>query len=94
MMDNQYRTLILYDVSDDRKRYRIVKILESYGQRIQHSVFEAYLTKRQWDKIMKNIKPHVNAETDSFRMYDISLCHREAVYGKETVVENNGCIII
>ena len=39
------RFLICYDITDDSLRNKIVKILESYGERIQYSVFEFNLTK-------------------------------------------------
>ena len=39
------RFLVCYDITDDLLRNKIVKILESYGERIQYSVFEFNLTK-------------------------------------------------
>ncbi len=35
--------LIAYDVSDDKRRVRVAKCLQGYGERIQYSVFRAYL---------------------------------------------------
>jgi CRISPR-associated protein Cas2 len=34
------RFLICYDITEDNLRTKIVKVLESYGERIQYSVFE------------------------------------------------------
>ena len=37
--DDTRRTLIAYDVPNDRRRGKIAKLLETYGDRIQYSVF-------------------------------------------------------
>jgi CRISPR-associated protein Cas2 len=37
--DSVRRYLIAYDISDDPRRNRVAKTLESYGDRIQYSVF-------------------------------------------------------
>lgn len=37
--DNVHRFLIAYDIGDDLRRARVAKTLESYGDRIQYSVF-------------------------------------------------------
>lgn len=37
--DSVHRFLIAYDISDDPRRSRVAKALESYGDRIQYSVF-------------------------------------------------------
>lgn len=35
--------VIAYDISDDRRRERVARVLLQYGERIQKSVFMAYL---------------------------------------------------
>lgn len=35
--------LVAYDVSDDKRRAKVAKCLEGYGERIQFSVFRIYL---------------------------------------------------
>lgn len=37
--NDQHRYLVAYDIVDDRRRTKIAKVLESYGDRIQYSVF-------------------------------------------------------
>lgn len=37
--------LICYDIEDDRERTRVANLLESYGQRVQYSVFEVHLAR-------------------------------------------------
>ena len=39
--------MIAYDISEDRIRYRVAKILENYGTRVQYSVFECKLREQE-----------------------------------------------
>lgn len=57
--------LIAYDISDDKKRTRISKMLEKYGyERIQFSVFTGlippYKYKELWNKLLKISEPELN----------------------------------
>jgi CRISPR-associated protein Cas2 len=38
-MDSIHRFLIAYDITDDARRTRVAKALQTYGDRIQYSVF-------------------------------------------------------
>ncbi|WP_129678148.1 CRISPR-associated endonuclease Cas2 [Candidatus Chloroploca sp. Khr17] len=62
--------LISYDISIDRRRTRIAKILEGFGQRVQYSVFECDLEASQyqalWKKLARTIQPD---EGDNLRIY-------------------------
>ena len=33
------QALVTFDVTDDRRRYRMTQVLQDYGQRVQESVF-------------------------------------------------------
>ena len=39
--------VVAYDISDDKRRLKVVKILEKSGIRINYSVFECMLTRTQ-----------------------------------------------
>ena len=62
--------LISYDISVDRRRTRIAKILTGFGQRVQYSVFECDLDLNQyealWRKLVRTLQPD---EGDSLRVY-------------------------
>jgi CRISPR-associated protein Cas2 len=44
---NVHRFVIAYDITDDRLRDKIAKLLQEYGERIQYSVFLADLNPSQ-----------------------------------------------
>jgi CRISPR-associated protein Cas2 len=46
------RGIICYDLSDNKLRTRLVKILSKYGSRIQYSVFQFHLDKVTWKKLI------------------------------------------
>ena len=50
------RMSILYDISSTKRRNRLVKILEQYGERVQLSVFEFRLTKARHVELMQTLK--------------------------------------
>jgi CRISPR-associated endonuclease Cas2 len=46
---------ITYDISNNKTRSKIVKILSSYGFRVQKSVFEIEVTKGQFQTLKKSL---------------------------------------
>ncbi|MGI6110604.1 MAG: CRISPR-associated endonuclease Cas2, partial [Eubacteriaceae bacterium] len=47
--------MIIYDVSDNRHRTQLMKILREYGQRVQRSSFECLLTEKQYRELLGKI---------------------------------------
>ena len=64
-----YTILIIYDIIDNKRRNRMAKFLEGYGVRVQKSAFEAQLTKKQCDIMLRRAEKIIDAETDSLRTY-------------------------
>lgn len=62
--------VVSYDITEDRARRRVVKILEDYGGRVQKSVFEcANVTEAQFLKLKNRLEDEIDATTDSLRYY-------------------------
>jgi CRISPR-associated protein Cas2 len=64
--------LVSYDISDDKRRTKVMKALEDFGKRVQYSVFECRLTPAQIEKLKRRVQPFVRDEDDSVRFYPIS----------------------
>lgn len=47
--------LVVYDITDNRERRRVSKVLEGYGFRVQRSVFECLLNRSFKKKLKKNL---------------------------------------
>lgn len=66
--------IVSYDVStltkEGRKRLRhVARICQSYGQRVQNSVFECELDHSQWVKVKAELLNEINLQEDSLRIY-------------------------
>ncbi|MDD3071270.1 MAG: CRISPR-associated endonuclease Cas2 [Methanoculleus horonobensis] len=64
------RTVVTYDISDDKIRSKVYRILEKYGAWKQYSVFELEITDVQRLELDNEIKSKIK-ETDKVRIYTI-----------------------
>lgn len=48
--------LISYDIPNDKRRTKIMHLLEGYGERVQYSVFEVWLTELELEKLRQQLK--------------------------------------
>lgn len=63
-------TVIAFDISDDRIRYRVVKVLRRYAVRAQKSVFEAAdLPANHFQRLRDEIETLIDPATDRVRYY-------------------------
>ncbi len=65
----RYIVLVIYDIVDNKRRNKMVASLEKYGLRVQKSAFEAYITKKQYEKMEREITKVIDTEEDSLRIY-------------------------
>ena len=83
---------VTYDLTNNRARSKIVKILESYGFRVQKSVFELEITKNQFETLKEWLiyrleyarsqytKTHTNV--DSVKFYILSKVWESNLQGR------------
>lgn len=64
--------VVCYDIPDNRRRHKIMKLLEGYGRRAQYSVFECHLSPARLDKLTKQLKTLINPEEDDVRLYPLN----------------------
>ncbi|MDN5338425.1 MAG: CRISPR-associated protein Cas2 [Thermotogaceae bacterium] len=57
--------IISYDISDTKKRNKVAKVLEEYGERIQYSVFICYLERKILFKLLERVTKLIDKTTDS-----------------------------
>ena len=63
--------LICYDISNDKNRTKISEELEQYGERINYSVFECFITPAQLNNILSFIEEKMDKKHDSVKYYYI-----------------------
>jgi len=76
--------VIAYDIQSDKKRLKVSKLLEKYGERVNYSVFECMVTHKQLQTIQDTILKHIDPQTDSVIYYPICVdCFSKITYHPE-----------
>lgn len=88
--------LLTYDVPDDKRRLKLAKALEALGERVQYSVFEAYLTDKELEKLLKQTQKILNQNEDNLRVYVLcGQCRSKVLtYGNGKVTDPPGLMIV
>ncbi len=74
------RWLVAYDTPDDRRRYRLARILEDYGDRVQYSVFEVSVDAQHREWLLARLRAVVDPQEDSLRLYPVcEACARKVL---------------
>lgn len=83
--------VVSYDISEDKRRTKIHKMLKSYGQWMQYSVFECDITKTDYAKMRSRLAKVIKPEEDSIRFYFLCACCQGKVerIGGEQVRDNS-----
>lgn len=84
--------LIIYDISGNKKRLQLSKLLQGYGFRIQKSAFEAVITKTKYRELLDRL-PIFASEEDSIRVYKIFGRGQVLSFGR-SVEENEEDVIV
>ena len=63
--------VVTYDISDDKRRHRVVKLMESLGTRMNYSVFECMLTDIQYKNMCNQLTKLVTKKEDWINIYPL-----------------------
>ncbi|MDR2522223.1 MAG: CRISPR-associated endonuclease Cas2 [Synergistaceae bacterium] len=80
--------LLSYDITDSKRRRRLVKVMEGNARRVQYSVFETFMTEVELSALVSKTLPFVNtAEGDSLLVYRIcgSCAKQRRAWGHLTI---------
>ena len=66
--------VVAYDIPEDKRRTKIHKVLKSYGQWMQFSLFECNLTDTQYAKLRGRLSKLIKPAEDSVRFYFLCEC--------------------
>lgn len=88
--------LIVYDIADNRRRARLSRFLEGWGERRQDSVFECQLELEDLRDLQDDVRHIIDHQEDSVRYY--RLCKRDVReaqnYGLAVGVEGQSYLIV
>ena len=63
--------LVAYDISSDRRRTKLHKLLCGYGEWTQFSLFECHLTAKELIALHSKLDPLLDPEQDRVRFYPL-----------------------
>ena len=88
--------LLAYDIADPKRLARVAKAMEAVGERVQDSVFEAWLSTAEIEKALKKVRKVMNEKEDSVRIYVLcTVCHDKIkCIGIGKVTPSPGVVII
>lgn len=88
--------VVVYDISDNKRRERLRKSLMRFGKSVQKSVFEFDLTPRQLETMTKVIRAIISKDEDNVRYYQMckSCISGVEVFGGEPLIETKAAYII
>jgi CRISPR-associated protein Cas2 len=63
--------VVCYDITNDRRRNRVAKVLLGYGERVQESVFECHLNNALLRRLQAELLPLIDSHSDRLRYYPL-----------------------
>lgn len=61
--------VVTYDITDDRRRRRVHKIMKNFGTWQQYSVFECDISERSLARMRLLLRAEIDPREDSIRIY-------------------------
>lgn len=92
----QMITLVIYDIPDDRLRYRVASFLKSMGlKRVQKSAFAGPLTASQRANLIAGLRRLIKGQEANIQVYPLTQAsfNSRVVLGVELKYEEEGIII-
>ena len=92
--ENEVYVLIIYDIVSNKKRAAFAKKMQGYGFRVQKSAFEALLSRKKYEQLMKEIPGLIDPSEDSVRVYRMAGFGEVTMFGENQKLEPQDVIII
>ncbi len=84
--------LVIYDIISNKRRSKFVKLMESFGVRVQKSAFEMIITEAQYSLLIGKIPKLISAE-DNIRVYKLSIRGEIVSWGSGMTVPHEVIIV-
>ncbi len=61
--------IVAYDIASDKRRQKVAKILENYGERVNYSVFECMLHRTKAETMKQELYKTIKEGKDTILLY-------------------------
>lgn len=83
---------VAYDIPHDGRRVKVANVLKSYGERVQYSVFECWVSKAELSTLQDRLEGKIERAEDSIRIY--ALARDVILLGVGEATRNDDLLII
>ena len=86
---------VVYDITSDKERGRVDKVLKGFGFRIQKSVFECRMNKRAKEELIEKLSK-LDIQTGFVKVYRLEYSSKKVIIGKKEesdIDEGNAYVI-
>ncbi len=63
--------VVVYDIAHNKRRLKVMKMMQGYGEHVQESVFECDLKPASCQKMRTRLNQLINLEQDNVRIYHL-----------------------
>ena len=70
-MRRKHFYVVAYDISDEKRRAKVVKVMETIGARVNYSVFDCFLTPIQYNNVYEQLSQIIMPKEDRVNIYPI-----------------------
>ncbi len=86
---------VAYDITDDKRRNRVAKILKDFGARIQYSVFECDTDRRALLRLQSRLEKVIDLQEDTITFYHLcAACEKQIDrIGRKKGLDNQSYIV-
>ncbi|MCG9128635.1 CRISPR-associated endonuclease Cas2 [Candidatus Poribacteria bacterium] len=86
---------IAYDITEDKRRNKVAKILKDFGKRVQYSVFECNIDKLSYLRLHDRLGKAMDMDEDTITFYHIcAACEKQIErIGLDKELENDSYIV-
>lgn len=75
------RYAVAYDIADNSRRRKVANLLDSFGDRVQNSVFELVVSRSMLTQCLKSVKELLNLQEDKLVVYFLcQTCESKRTY--------------
>lgn len=78
---------VVYDITCDKERARVDKVLKGFGFRIQKSVFECRMTKRHKEELIEKLSK-LDLQTGFVKLYRLEYSSKNVIIGNKKDEKN------
>ena len=95
-MSEKIFILVVYDISNDKRRTKLHKRLKDFGTPVQYSVFECIINSQEFGKMKAAVRKILKPRLDHVRYYPICKACRENVeiLGRHEVTSEPDVLIV